>query len=77
MAVLWGRQLLALFAFLAHLGVFTLLVGNTAAGFAGRLAGCLAFTAAAILSAAAQVTGLNSLDMFHGSKPPINNYTKL
>ena len=43
-----------------------LLVGNAAAGLASRLAGSLALAAAAVLGAVAQVTGLDSLDVFHG-----------
>ena len=45
--------------------VFALLVGDTAAGLACGLAGGLAFAAAALLHAALQVTGLQSLDVFH------------
>ena len=45
--------------------VFTLLIGNTATGLAGRLARGLAFAAAAVLSAVAQIAGLDGLDMFH------------
>ena len=45
--------------------VFALLISNTAAGLAGRLAGSLALTAAAVLGALTQVAGLDSLDMFH------------
>ena len=45
--------------------IFALLIGNTAAGLAGRLAGGLALTAAAILGAFAQVAGLKGLDVFH------------
>jgi len=56
---IWDMQLLAFLSALA------LLVCNTTAGLAGRLAGSLALTAATILSAVAQVTGLNSLDMLH------------
>ena len=44
-----------------------LLIGDAAAGLASRLAGSLALTAAAVLSALAQVTGLKSLDSFHDS----------
>ena len=53
---------LQLLAFLA----FTLLVSNTAAGLASGLAGSLAFAAAAVLSAFAQITGFDGLNMFHG-----------
>ena len=45
--------------------LLALLVGNTAAGLAGRLAGSLALAAAAVLGALAQITGLQSLDSFH------------
>ena len=50
---------------LAFLGVFTLLICNAAAGLASRLAGSLAFAAAAVLSAFAQITGFDRLDVFH------------
>ena len=50
---------------LALLGVFALLVGDTAAGLAGRLAGSLALAAAAVLGALTQVTGFQSLDVLH------------
>ena len=42
------------------------LVGNAAAGLAGRLAGSLAFAATAILRAITQIAGLDGLNMFHG-----------
>ena len=45
--------------------VFALLVGNAAAGLASGLARGLAFAAAAVLSAFAQVTGFDRLDVFH------------
>ena len=45
--------------------VLALLVGDAAAGLAGRLAGGLALTAAAVLGAVAQATSLESLDSFH------------
>ena len=47
------------------LGAFALLVSNAAAGLAGRLAGSLAFAAAAVLGAFTQVTGFQSLDVLH------------
>ena len=50
---------------LAFLGALALLVCNTAAGLAGRLAGGLALAAAAVLGAFAQVAGLKGLDVFH------------
>ena len=42
------------------------LVGDAAAGLASRLAGSLALTAAAVLSAVAQIASLNGNDMLHG-----------
>ena len=60
-AAFLGMQLLA------RLRALALLVGNAAAGLAGRLAGSLAFAAAAVLGAFAQVTGFQSLDMLHNS----------
>jgi hypothetical protein len=53
--------------FLFVLLVLALLICDTAAGLAGRLAGSLAFAATAILRAVTQIAGLNGLDMFHGS----------
>ena len=50
---------------LAVLCALALLVCDTAAGLAGRLAGGLALTAAAVLSAVAQIACLDSFDMFH------------
>ena len=50
---------------LAFLGALALLICNTAAGLASGLAGSLALAAAAILSALAQVTGFDRLDVFH------------
>jgi hypothetical protein len=47
--------------------VLASLVGNAAAGLASGLAGSLALAAAAVLGALAQVTGLNGLNVFHGS----------
>jgi hypothetical protein len=47
------------------LGVLALLVGNTAAGLAGRLARGLALAAAAIGSAVTEIAGLQGDDMFH------------
>ena len=55
---------------LALFGAFALLVGDAAAGLAGRLAGSLAFAAAAVLGALAQVTGFDGLDVFHNGLPP-------
>ena len=42
-----------------------LLIGDTAAGLASRLAGSLALAATAVLGAFAQITGFDGLDMFH------------
>ena len=42
------------------------LVGDAAAGLASRLAGSLALTTAAVLSAVAQVASFNGNDMLHG-----------
>jgi len=55
--ILFGAKLL--------IRVFALLVCNAAAGLASGLARSLAFAAAAVLCAFAQVTGFQSLDMFH------------
>ena len=55
---------------LALLGALALLVCNTAAGLASGLARGLALAAAAVLSAVAQVTSLDGLDMFHNDSPP-------
>ena len=52
-----------LLAFL--LGAFALLVSNAAAGLACGLAGSLAFAAAAVLLACAEIAGLDGLDVFH------------
>ena len=53
--------------------LLALLVGNTAAGLAGRLAGSLAFAATAILRALAQVPGLDGLDVLHDSNLQFKN----
>ena len=55
-------ELLALF-------VLAALICNAAAGLACRLAGSLAFAASAVLSAAAEVSGAESVDVlsFHNS----------
>ena len=50
---------------LALLSALALLVCNAAASLASRLAGGLALAATTVLSAVAQVTSFNSLDMFH------------
>ena len=49
---------------------FALLVSDTAAGLASRLAGCLAFAAAAVLCALAEILCLKSLDTLHFSILP-------
>ena len=51
---------------LVLLSVLALLICDTTAGLASRLAGSLALTTAAILGALAQITGLDGLDVFHG-----------
>ena len=56
------------------LGVFALLICNTARSLASALAGSLALTAAALCIA--QITGLDSLDMFHNKIPPQYILTK-
>jgi len=45
--------------------VFALLVCNTAGCLASRLAGCLAFAAAAVLNALSQVTSSKCLNSLH------------
>ena len=47
------------------LGVFALLVSNAARSLASRLAGSLAFAAAAVYSALVQVAGFDGLDSAH------------
>jgi cytochrome c oxidase assembly protein Cox11 len=47
------------------LGVFALLVSNTAGSLASRLAGGLAFAAAAVLYALCEVTGFKGTDSLH------------
>ena len=51
--------------------VFAGLIGNTAAGLAGRLAGSLALAAAALLGALAKVTSLDGIDVLHDECPPM------
>jgi len=48
-------------------GVLALLIGNAAAGLAGRLAGSLALAAAALPGALAKIAGFKSLDSFHNA----------
>ena len=50
---------------LAFLGALALLICDTAAGLAGRLAGSLALAATAVLCAVTQITSFKSLNMFH------------
>src|SRR5450756_2637246 len=45
--------------------ILTWLIGEAARCLAGRLAGCLAFAAAAVLCAFSQIAGLQSLNSFH------------
>ena len=52
-------------SFCLLVSVLALLVCDAATGFAGRLAGGLAFAAAAVFGALAEVTGLKSIDSFH------------
>jgi hypothetical protein len=48
---------------------FALLIGNAAAGFASRLAGSLALTAAAVLCAFAQILSIQRLNTSHFGNP--------
>ena len=50
--------------------VFALLIGDAAAGLARGLAGSLAFAAAALLGALAQIAGRQCLNMRHIIHPP-------
>ena len=52
---------------LAFLSAFALLIGNTAAGLASRLAGSLTFAATAILRTVTQVASLNGFYVFHNN----------
>ena len=54
-----------MYQLLALLSALALLVCDTTAGLASRLAGSLALTAAALLCAFAEVTGLDGLDSLH------------
>ena len=51
--------------------ILALLIRNAAAGLAGRLAGGLAFAAAAVLGALTHVAGFDRLDSFHNCQSPI------
>ena len=57
------------------LGVLALLVSDTAAGLASRLARGLALAATAVLCALAQVASFNGLNMLHNGKPPNKEFT--
>ena len=57
----------ALFKLLLFLVALALLVSNTAAGLASRLARGLTLAAAAVLRAVAKILGLNGLDVFHNN----------
>ena len=59
---------------LVFLPVLALLIGDTAAGLAGRLAGRLAFSATAVLCAFAQITGVQCLNMLHLDYPPGSDF---
>lgn len=50
--------------------VLALLVSNRAGGLACRLAGSLAFAAAAVLGTLAKIAGLNGVDVLHIANPP-------
>ena len=52
------------------ISVFALLICNAARGLAGRLAGSLAFAAAAVLGTLAKIAGLNGVDVLHIANPP-------
>ena len=45
--------------------ILAFLIGNAAAGLASRLAGGLAFAAAAVLGALTQITGFKGLNSLH------------
>ena len=53
------------FQSLLALLILALLICDTAAGLAGRLAGSMALAAAAVLGAVAQVSGLQGLNVAH------------
>ena len=59
-------SILQLFAFLF---AFALLICNTAAGLASRLAGSLALAASAVIRALAKILRFNSLDVLHNLPP--------
>ena len=57
------------------LSVLALLVSDTAAGLASRLARGLAFAATAVLCALAKVASFDGLNMLHNRKPPNGKFT--
>ena len=59
------------------LRVFTLLVGNRAACFAGGLAGGLALAAAALRGALLEVLAVESLYMLHNKHLPFSRHSKM
>ena len=64
-----GGILIVLLAFLVFGLCLALLVSDTAAGLASRLAGSLALAATAVLCALAKAAGLQRLDVFHNAPP--------
>ena len=56
---------ISLVCLFSRLFALSLLVGNTAAGLASRLAGGLALAASALFSALAKILGFKCIDMFH------------
>ena len=67
----FGGILIVLLAFLVFGLRLALLVSDTAAGLASRLARSLAFAATAVLCALAEATGLQRLNVFHNAPPKI------
>ena len=65
---IFGRTKLVLLCVLA------LLICNTAAGLASRLAGGLALAASAVLYGLCNIFGFNSIDSLHFIIPPIKSY---
>ena len=60
------------YGLLGSLLALALLISNTAAGLASRLARGLALAASTVLCALAKVLGLNSLDVFHINTSVLN-----
>ena len=60
------QRLFCPWSLLALAALLALLVSNAAGSLAGGLAGSLALAAAAVLHAAGQIAGLQSLDVVHG-----------